>query len=78
MQIWEVTKEAVKASKCLKSYPTWEYELAIIPHRVQYSYALFYSLYTYTTVNPTDNLDMFIKKKYRLGKTLKSLYMYAK
>ena len=41
-------------------------------------FALFYSLYTYTTVNPTDNLDMFIKKKYRLGKTLKSLYMYAK
>ena len=39
-----------------------EYELAIVPHRVQYSYALFSPLHTYTTIPPTDNLDMFIKK----------------
>ena len=54
-------EESRQNFQVLKSYPTWEYELAIVPHRVQYSYALFYSLYTYTTVNPTDNLDMFIK-----------------
>ena len=61
MQIWEVTKKAVKTFKVPQKLS--DLRIRISNSSSSGSTQLCPLLLTvYTTVNPTDNLDMFIKK----------------